>query len=117
MVGLCMGRMTSSPRFDFPRQTLAMGCAVLIFALGLFTASPALHNQLHPGPHSSLDDGCAVALFANGVSVSVAVIALPPVLGEWRVLPAVASREVLLDLPRYLLRPDRETPVACGDLR
>ncbi|HKB57271.1 MAG TPA: hypothetical protein VKC51_06750 [Lacunisphaera sp.] len=106
-----MGRMTSPPRFDFPRQTLAMGCAVLIFALGLFTASPALHNQLHPGPHSSLDDGCAVALFANGVSVSVGVIALPPVMGEWRDLPGVASREVFLDSPRYLLQPERGPPV------
>lgn len=87
------------------------GCAVLIFALGLFAVSPTLHGQLHPGPHSSLDDGCAVALFASGVSVSPGVIALPPLMGEWRDLPCVASQEVFLDSPRYLLQPERGPPV------
>ncbi len=87
------------------------GCAVLIFALGLFAVSPALHNQLHPAPHSSLDDGCAVALFASGVSVSPGLVALPPMAREGRDLPCIVSQEVFLDSPRYLLQPERGPPV------
>ncbi len=96
---------------DLLRRLLAAGCAVLVFALGLFAASPALHDQLHAGNHSSLDDGCAVALFANGVSVTPSLVALPPAPGEWRELPGIAPREVLLDSPRYLLQPERGPPV------
>lgn len=88
-----------------------MGCAVLIFVLGIFAASPTLHSQLHHGTDSSVDDGCAITLFANGVSVSLPVIVLPPPAGEWRELSVVALREVLLDSPRYLLQPERGPPV------
>jgi len=96
---------------DFLRRLLATGCAVLIFTLGLFAASPALHDQLHAGSHAAWDDGCAVALFASGVSVTPALVALPPPAVEWRELPCVVTREVLLDSPRYLLQPERGPPV------
>lgn len=96
---------------DFPRRLLATGCAVLIFALGLFAASPTLHDQLHAGSHAAWDDGCAVALFASGVSMAPALVALPPSAEEWCELPGVATREVLLDSPRYLLQPERGPPV------
>jgi hypothetical protein len=88
-----------------------MGCAVLIFALGVFAASPALHGQLHASNHAPFEDGCAVALFAGGVSVALPLMALPPPSAEWRELPAAVSSEVLLDSPRYLLQPERGPPV------
>jgi hypothetical protein len=111
MVRHRMGSMCHSRWADFLRRILATGCAVLIFALGLFAASPTLHEQLHAGTPGSLDDGCAVVLFASGIAVSMPVIALPPVAGQWHELPAVSSREIFLDSPRYLLQPERGPPV------
>jgi len=97
---------------SLPRRLLATGCAVLVFALGVFVASPALHAQLHHAPSSSLDDGCAIVLFANGVSVPLAVNAPPPPSVEWREQAYVRSTEVFLDSPRYLLQPERGPPPA-----
>ena len=93
------------------RRLLATGCAVLVFALGLFGASPILHGQLHhnDGVVSS-DDGCAVVLFAGGVSVPLAVVALAPS-AEWTLQSYVRSTEIFFDSPRYLLQPGRGPPV------
>ena len=66
------------------RRVLATGCAAVIFALGLFAASPSLHEQLHHKANASSDDGCAVVLFAGGVSMPLAVMAAPPPSAEWR---------------------------------
>ena len=106
-----MGRLGQSSWTDFLRRTLATGCVALILALGLFAASPTLHERLHVDPQTTADDGCAVALFATGVSVPVPVLALPPGAGEWRELPPVVSPGVVLDSPRYLLQPERGSPV------
>jgi len=90
-----------------------MGCAVLIFALGVLAVSPTLHQELHAGTPSTLDDGgCAVVLFGNGVAVALPLAALPPPSAQWGELPDVVSQEVLLDSPRYLLQPERGPPVA-----
>jgi len=101
-----------SPRADCFRRLLAAGCAALIFALGLFAASPALHGQLHHAATSSTNDDCAIVLFANGVSVPLTVIALPPPPPEWCEQIQFSSTEVCLDSPRYLLQPERGPPVA-----
>jgi hypothetical protein len=106
-----MGRRRHSFQADLSRQILAMGCAVLIFALGLFAASPVLHSQLHAGGHATFDDGCAVTLFANGVSVALPLQALPPPSDQWGELPDAVSLDVILDSPRYLLQPERGPPV------
>jgi hypothetical protein len=104
------GRLSSLA--DLLRRTLAAGSAALIFALGLFAASPALHQQLHLGDQPSADDHCAIVLFAGGVSLPVATVApLPPVSDS----PGDAlqrANEVLLDSPRYLHQPERGPPVA-----
>lgn len=92
------------------RWILATGCAVVVFALGVFAASPSLHHQLHAGTHAAPDDGCAVTLFAGGVAVAAPVIALPPS-ADWLELPAIVSVEVLRESPRYLLQPERGPPV------
>lgn len=99
------------PRFEFLRRILALGCAVLVFALGVFGASPSLHEQLHAGPQAVADDGCAVALFAGGVSLVVPVVALPPSATQWSELPAPTTHELFLESPCYLLQPERGPPV------
>ncbi len=94
------------------RRVCAVGSAVLIFALGLFAVCPSLHEQLHHGADATVHDQCAVVLFANGVSVPMAVVAPLPPSADWREQRAVATAEILLDSPRYLLRPERGPPVA-----
>ncbi len=106
-----MGRRRHSLRADLPRQLLAMGCAALIFALGVFASSPVLHSQLHAGGHATFEDGCAITLFANGVSVALPLMAPPPPSDQWDELPDAVSHEVFLDSPRYLLQPERGPPV------
>ena len=93
------------------RRLMAAGCIVLVLGLGLFAASPVLHDQLHHGQAPSADDGCAVVLFANGVSVPLALIAVPPALVEWQKQDHLGSTELLLDSPRYLLQPVCGPPV------
>lgn len=106
-----MGNQQHIPRPGFIHWIMATGCALLIFALGLFAASPTLHDQLHAGKHASWDDGCAVALFASGVAVTQPVVALPYAAGQWTELPGLVSNEVFLESPRYLLQPERGPPV------
>ena len=96
---------------EFRRRILALGCAVLVFALGVFAASPSLHEQLHAGPQAISDDSCAVVLFASGVSLVVPVVALPPSAMQWSELPRTLTRELFLESPRHLLRPERGPPV------
>ena len=107
-----MGCSCHSPLIDFLRRALATGCAILIFALGVFAASPTLHDQLHAGKHASWDDGCAVALFAGGVSVTQPVVVVPYAVVQLAELPGLGSNEVFLESPRYLLQPERGPPVA-----
>jgi hypothetical protein len=106
-----MGSSSSHPRIEFLLRIVALGCVVLVFSLGVFAASPALHEQLHAGSQAVADDGCAVVLFAGGVSLVVPVIALPPSSGRWTELPDSAFRELFLESPRYLLQPERGPPV------
>ncbi len=93
-------------------RLLATSCAVLVFTLGLFAASPLLHEQLHSAASMPSDDGCAVALFATGVSTLLTVQALPLPSAEWREQPYVRAIEVSLDSPRYRLQPGRGPPFA-----
>jgi len=103
--------MRQSRWADSFRRVLATGCAAVIFALGLFAASPSLHEQLHHKAGASSDDGCAVVLFAGGVSMPLAVMAAPPPSAEWSEPAYAVSTEIFLDSPRYLLQPERGPPV------
>jgi hypothetical protein len=94
------------------RRVCAAGSAALILALGLFAVCPSLHEQLHHGADATAPDQCAVVLFAGGVSVPLAVAAPLLPVADWRELRALATAEILLDSPRYLLRPERGPPVA-----
>jgi hypothetical protein len=106
-----MGPSSHLPRFEFLRRILALGCAFLVFALGVFAASPALHEQLHAGPQAMADDGCAVVLFASGVALAAPVVAPLPFETQWNELPATTAREFFLESSRYLLQPERGPPV------
>jgi len=108
--GSCRLSQTHDPRCF--HRLLATGCAVLVFTLGLFAASPLLHEQLHSYANAASDDGCAVVMFANGVSVLLTVQALPLPSADWREQPYVRAVQILLDSPRYLLLPGRDPPVA-----
>ncbi len=93
------------------RRLLAGGAAVLVFALGVFAASPALHDWLHGTEATPADDGCAVVLFASGVSVPLEAIALAPPVELGRETRCVVPQEIFLASPRYLRRPERGPPV------
>ncbi|HWA86530.1 MAG TPA: hypothetical protein VG710_09930 [Opitutus sp.] len=95
---------------SFLHRSLAAGSAVLVFALGLFAASPLLHEHLHGHAGLPAGDTCAVALFANGISAPVAFATPPPPVAEWHEARVAASIEIFLDSPRYLHRPERGPP-------
>src|SRR5215216_3102698 len=88
-------------------RTVAVVCAALVFALGLFSASPALHKQLHETGDAWHHDPCAIVQFANGASVPVAVTVSAPAIAAPRIDPPARSNEICLDSPRYLLQPER----------
>lgn len=92
--------------------------ACLIFALGLFSVSPAAHAWLHardggsaahstspsqPGP--ATDDGCAIVLFSSGVLAAVIAFL---VAGAFRRTVSFSFRYVAAlyrATPRYWLPP------------
>jgi hypothetical protein len=92
-------------------RALAAAGVVLVFALGLFAASPELHGKLHASDQVA-DDGCAVVLFAGGVVLLTVASALPPRLVAWPETARVAFATPFVDSPRYLLQPERGPPAA-----
>lgn len=91
---------------------MVVGCIGVVVALGVFAASPNLHEQLHHNGQPALDDGCAVVLFAGGVSVPLAPLTVLPAPGAGRGPALVAVEELLLEAPRFRLLPGRGPPVA-----
>jgi hypothetical protein len=98
-------------RADFFRRFLAGSAAALVLALGVFAASPVLHDWLHGADATTVDDGCAVVLFANGVSAPLGAIAITPPAADWRELARPIAREIFLASPRYLRQPERGPPL------
>jgi hypothetical protein len=96
----------------FLRQTLAIGCAVLVLALTIFAASPTAHGLLHDEDHqhSVGDTGCAVVMFASGVSLPVAPLAITPPTDVVQGISPVTAADVFLVSPRYLRQPERGPP-------
>jgi hypothetical protein len=81
----------------------------MVFALGLFAASPTLHERVHSRMATGADH-CAVEIFANGISVPVGLepIAAPSSVGVAE--PPAAAIEICLSSPRFLLQPERGPP-------
>lgn len=89
---------------------VAAACVAVVFALGLFAASPVMHGQLHAGGHTPAGDNCAVAVFAGGVDLISPVMAGPPA-AEWREVRYVLTHDVFVHRARYRLLPGRGPPV------
>ena len=98
-------------RADLLRRFLAAGAAGLVFALGVFTASPKLHAWLHGQATLPANDSCAVVLFAAGVAVPLVAIAIAPPAMVWREMVRPAAFEIFLASPRYLRQPERGPPI------
>lgn len=92
---------------------------MLVFALGLVSASPELHAWVHGaesghGHESRLpldaEHNCVVAWFAHGVALTVdtAQVAVAP--QSWREAPAPVVDELLLSTPHYWHQPGRGPP-------
>ena len=106
-----------------PLRLLAGAGVLLVLALNVLAASPAVHAWVHtradacadhapqPSPRNGDDDsGCAVVLFASGLDVPAEPGALlPPASVLGGVLPVTAA-EPLLSRPRYLRLPERGPP-------
>ena len=107
-----MGLMRQRQFADLLRRLLAAGCVALVFALGLFAVSPSLHERLHHDTDQVADDGCAIVLFASGVSVPLAVTAVPPAPVVWCEQLQLSPTEIILSSPRYLLPPELGPPIA-----
>ncbi|HVT74288.1 MAG TPA: hypothetical protein VHD61_14220 [Lacunisphaera sp.] len=99
-----MADKSRTMRWDLFRRLLAATCVAVVFALGLFAASPVLHGQLHAGSHAPGDDGCAVTVFAGGVDLTVPVVAGPPALVSSTEAFA-AAHGVFVGSPHYRLLP------------
>ncbi|HVZ65301.1 MAG TPA: hypothetical protein VG936_12075 [Lacunisphaera sp.] len=92
------------------RRLIAVVCVAVVFALGLFAASPVMHKQLHAGSHAPGGDSCAVAVFAGGVDLTSPIMAGPPAV-EWREVRYALTHDVFVHQPRYRLLPGRGPPV------
>lgn len=111
--------------FDALHRLLAVGSAVLVFALGLMSASPALHEWMHaatgehacdsaPGKSESQplnpDHGCAVVWFAHGLTVALESVVpdrAPEVRGAEQFR---AFAELLVSRTSHRLPPGRAPP-------
>lgn len=91
-------------------RLLAASAAALVFALGVFAASPALHEWLHSHDAPPANDSCAIVLFANGVSTPLGMLVLTPPAAVWGESVRPIAREIFLASPRYLRLPERGPP-------
>lgn len=105
-----MSRAHRTPFADFLRRLVAAGGAVLVLALTVFAASPALHDHLHDATHTEHDESCPIVLFANSADAPAAPLSAPAPLPTARTLAALIAREIFPSPPRYLHPPERGPP-------
>jgi hypothetical protein len=93
-------------------RCFAMVCAALVLGLGVLSASPQLHEQLHHrASGDNADQGCAVDLFAGGVPLALGCTAAVAQPLEWSEPTPRCVEEIRPDAPRYLHLPGRGPPV------
>jgi hypothetical protein len=90
---------------------VALGCALLVWVLGLLAFSPATHGGLHDDAHQP-EHTCAITLFSHGVEAATGSIQLAcePVLfaaGESALPRTIPAAEA-----HYRLPPGRGPPVS-----
>lgn len=105
-----MSRAHRTPFADFLRRLVAAGGAVLVLALTVFAASPALHGHLHDATHTEHDESCPIVLFASSADAPATPLAAPVPLTTARTLAPGIVRELFLSSPRYLRPPERGPP-------
>ena len=95
---------------SFVRWTAA-GCALLVWMLGLFAASPQLHERLHADAGHT-EHECAITIFHHGVED--AGTAQPLLVVAWRMVGATAILPSALSLTEAsgLLPPSCGPPTA-----
>ena len=106
-------------------RMLSAVCAALVLALVMLGASPAAHQWLHASdaahacakhaakaPAPGVEHDCAIVLFAHGVENSTGQITagLPRIRAER--IAFLASAELHLASPRFLLPPERGPPAS-----
>jgi len=105
-----------SPRPFF--RCTALLAVLCVLALGIFAASPELHEKMHAAhsdhavPVTDADHVCAVTLFANGLlalALFCLLLLLAPLArnGVVRAVDQIAAAE-----PRYRLLPAQAPPAA-----
>ena len=100
------------PFTAFLHRLIAVGGAVLVLALTVFAASPALHEHLHDATHTHHDESCPIVLFASSADAPPAPLSAPiPPLATRLLAPRIA-REISLSPPRYLRQPERGPPAS-----
>lgn len=106
-----MGHARQPGCAGFFHRLLAAACAVIIFALGVFAASPVLHEQLHHDPQTASVDHCAIVLFASGTAVPQAVSAMAAPSRECHTQTYPRTSEIFVESLRYRFQPGRGPPV------
>jgi hypothetical protein len=97
---------------DSPFQrSIAGGCAVLVLALAVLAACPALHAWLHGEKHLDPNDHCAVVLALHGITPAEATLIIAAVAVLVRILAPAGPAALLLAEPRF------RCPPACGPPR
>lgn len=91
-------------------RLIAAGGAVLVLALTVFAASPALHEHLHDATHTHHDESCPIVLFASSADAPAAPLAAPVPVPTTHSLASPVAREIFLSPPRYLRQPERGPP-------
>lgn len=94
----------------FARRLIAAGSVLLVLALTVFAASPALHEHLHDATHTEHDESCPIVLFAHTADAPPAHLSAPaPSLTAGAFAPSLAC-EIFVSPPHYLLQPERGPP-------
>ncbi len=95
----------------FLRRLVAAGGAVLVLALTVFAASPALHEHLHAATHTEHNESCPIVLFASSADAPPAPVAAPAPRPTAHSLAPTVVHEIFLSPPRYLRQPERGPPL------
>ena len=85
---------------------------MLVLALTVFAASPALHEHLHDATHTHHDESCPIVLFASSADAPAAPLSAPAPLPTARTLAPAIAREIFLSPSRYLHPPERGPPLS-----
>ncbi len=100
---------TKIPLLQYTRRVVALGCAAVVFSLGICAASPELHHRWHDVTGTACGPACAVVLFAGGVVLALAVAVAVPSLVCVDTRPRILIGSFVAP-SRFRLLPERGPP-------